>query len=1050
MPFLTRQPETSVLTKRAGRPRRPLVVVALLGALAALVFTSVALASTPVAVGFKDHAYGGGASRATGDKPQSKLWFAGGKWYGGLFTPTTANRYRIYRLDGTNWVSTGVDVDLRDGSHADYLFDAAVNKLYVVSAGQPVNGCTPATSATTADDLLMYRYTFSGGTHTLDPGFPVVLDTCGSYTATIAKDSLGILWVAYPQGVNVMINHSTINNATWGTPYRLPVQTVDIEPSFTGSDPDISAITAFGGTNIGVAWTNHDTSPAVTRFAVHADGGADDATAWGTTAETALAANADDHLNMKTDPDGNVWIVTKTGLDNDPVVTKPLIQLLRRSSGGAWTTHLVSTVADLNTRPQLLISDTNPRVAYVLMTSPNGGGAIYYKSAPIDGPAGENLTFATGTATIAMPGVPFIKSAVEVQVDDVTTTKQNVTSTMGVVGEASDRVKKVLLHNQFAISAADGTDPAGTVAIAGGALSTPTATVSVDVPATDAGSGVSQVRLANTGGVNGSGVLNGAGATTFAYTTPVTWTMAAGDGAKTVFVQWRDGAGNWSTPISDTIDLDATGPTGNVEINGGDATTNIGSVSVDVTATDPNGVTNVRLSNTSTVDVNGVLTDGTTFPYSTPLAWVLTPENGTKTVYAQWQDGLGTWSGVDSDSIDLDSPDTTFTPVTPARMLDSRGAPFGPNPVGVTSFFHTVPQSFDIAGRGDIPADAVAISGNLAVVGQQRAGYVALGPSVASAPTTSTINFPLSDVRANGVIVPLANDGSLQAVYVAGGSGAAGKKTDLVLDVTGYFTETTADAEYFPVSPSRFLDTRVNNPAGAAILNPSVPFGFQVGGRTVGSAAIPADAVAVTGNLAVTGQTKAGYLSLTPTSQASPTTSTLNFPVGDTRSNNVTAPLGPDGKLYVVYKGSGKAHAIFDVTGYFLDDAAGLAFVPLTPTRTVDTRIDLGITNPLNATTSKSFAVRDEAGVTNDAEAFTGNLAVVGQTKAGYVALTPESIPAGVTPPNATINFPVGDIRANGFAGPINESSGEAWVTFRASPSSATVQIIVDVTGYFH
>ena len=297
MPFLTRQPETSVLTKRAGRPRRPLVV-ALLGALAALVFTSVALASTPVAVGFKDHAYGGGASRATGDKPQSKLWFAGGKWYAGLFTPTTANRYRIYRLDGTNWVSTGVDVDLRDGSHADYLFDSAANKLYVVSAGQPVNGCTPATSATTADDLLMYRYTFSGGTHTLDPGFPVVLDTCGSYTATIAKDSAGVLWVAYPQGPNVMINHSTISNATWGVPYRLPVQTVDIEPSFTSNDPDISAITAFGGTNIGVAWTNHDTSPAVTRFAVHADGGADDAAAWGTTAETALAANADDHLNV--------------------------------------------------------------------------------------------------------------------------------------------------------------------------------------------------------------------------------------------------------------------------------------------------------------------------------------------------------------------------------------------------------------------------------------------------------------------------------------------------------------------------------------------------------------------------------------------------------------------------------------------------------------------------------------------------------------------------------------------------------------------------------
>ena len=82
--------------------------------------------------------------------------------------------------------------------------------------------------------------------------------------------------------------------------------------------------------------------------------------------------------------------------------------------------------------------------------------------------------------------------------------------------------------------------------------------------------------------------------------------------------------------------------------------------------------------------------------------------------------------------------------------------------------------------------------------------------------------------------------------------------------MTGYFVVGTAGNEYFPVTPARYLDTRVNNPAGAHILNPSVPYAFQVGGRTVGSTTIPADAVAITGNLTVTGQTKGGFLSLTP------------------------------------------------------------------------------------------------------------------------------------------------------------------------------------------
>ncbi len=82
--------------------------------------------------------------------------------------------------------------------------------------------------------------------------------------------------------------------------------------------------------------------------------------------------------------------------------------------------------------------------------------------------------------------------------------------------------------------------------------------------------------------------------------------------------------------------------------------------------------------------------------------------------------------------------------------------------------------------------------------------------------------------------------------------------------------------------------------------------------------------MAITGNLTVTGQTKAGYLSLTPTSVPNPATSTLNFPLGDTRANNVTVKLGAGGILYVVYQGgSGKVHAILDVTGYFREQRGG-------------------------------------------------------------------------------------------------------------------------------
>ena len=144
---------------------------------------------------------------------------------------------------------------------------------------------------------------------------------------------------------------------------------------------------------------------------------------------------------------------------------------------------------------------------------------------------------------------------------------------------------------------------------------------------------------------------------------------------------------------------------------------------------------------------------------------------------------------------------------------------------------------------------------------------------------------------------PARSYGRLEVVFV-GGTGT----TQLVLDVTGYFIAGDDGARYHAVQPARVLDTRAAGgvTAGAPLRN-GVPQAIVVGGRTDRRrVTIPADAVAVTGNLTVTGQTRQGYLSLTPTPQASPSTSTLNFPVGDTRANNVTVPLGAGGRVWVV------------------------------------------------------------------------------------------------------------------------------------------------------
>jgi hypothetical protein len=134
-------------------------------------------------------------------------------------------------------------------------------------------------------------------------------------------------------------------------------------------------------------------------------------------------------------------------------------------------------------------------------------------------------------------------------------------------------------------------------------------------------------------------------------------------------------------------------------------------------------------------------------------------------------------------------------------------------------------------------------------------------------------------------------------------------------------------ATYKTVTPNRLVDSRSGNGLSSG-LTAGQARTFIVTNRALGDATknIPADAVAVTGNLTVTGQTAKGYFVLAPNALTS--TSTLNFPLGDTRANGVTVPLGTNGTngtlsiTYVAPAGN-TAQVIFDVTGYFVPTPPG-------------------------------------------------------------------------------------------------------------------------------
>jgi hypothetical protein len=76
------------------------------------------------------------------------------------------------------------------------------------------------------------------------------------------------------------------------------------------------------------------------------------------------------------------------------------------------------------------------------------------------------------------------------------------------------------------------------------------------------------------------------------------------------------------------------------------------------------------------------------------------------------------------------------------------------------------------------------VTGNLTVTGQTSNGYLYIGPVAMNNPTSSTLNFPAGDDRANAVTVALSATGTLSITFVAPSSGPT---AHAIFDVTGYY-----------------------------------------------------------------------------------------------------------------------------------------------------------------------------------------------------------------------------------------------------------------------
>ncbi|MDQ0769288.1 PKD repeat protein [Pseudarthrobacter defluvii] len=419
-------------------------VVAAVVVAGSILVWSPAASADPV-YGTQSISYSGLANPPTADKPQSKLWWNDGSWWADMWT--TGSGWHIYRLDrGTHvWVDTGVLNDARGSTLADTLWDGT--HLYIASHVVSVSSDTNPAASKAGHPAYLYRYSYVGGKYTLDPGFPSVITDNSSESLTIAEDSTGAIWATWTQVAGnatsgytntVYVNNSTPGGTDWAEPFVIPVT----HP--TAAPDDISAVLAYGKNKIGVMWSDQVTGTVW--WATRTDGTSPTASSsWKQQYASRGSGQADDHLNLKSvqaDDSGRVFAAVKTSLNDtstDPTLPQ-LLLLVFKPGTGAFTKSTISTTGDCVTRPQILL-DTQNNLVHVFQTAPptsvtgcaysGVAGSIYEKTAAMDNP-----TFGPGR------GTPIMQSASSSNINDLTTTKQDVNGTTGIVVMATDNVAK--------------------------------------------------------------------------------------------------------------------------------------------------------------------------------------------------------------------------------------------------------------------------------------------------------------------------------------------------------------------------------------------------------------------------------------------------------------------------------------------------------------------------------------------------------------------------------------------------------------------------------
>ncbi len=373
-----------------------------------------------------------------------------------------------------------------------------------------------------------------------------------------------------------------------------------------------------------------------------------------------------------------------------------------------------------------------------------------------------------------------------------------------------------------------------------------------------------------------------------------------------------------------------------------------------------------------------------------------------------------------------------FHPVAPTRVLDSRTSTGGWN--GPLS--STATRALTVAGAtapGALPPTADAVVLNVTVTAGTAPSFLTVFPTGTPVPNASNLNFGAGQTIANLVTVRVGTGGQISFANAAG-------SVHVIADVVGWYDDGSGPGDLFTgITPNRLLDTRTGNggfngklAAGVAGIK-----SLQVEGPVV-----PATATAVVMNVTATGGTANSFLQVFPSNTTRPTSSTVNFGIGQTIPNLVAVPIGDDGKVSF-FNAAGAVDVVADVVGYFDPTPGGSRFHALNPTRILDDRVGIGLSGRFWPDWARKLQVTGFAGVPAVATGIVMNTTATNGTAGSFLTQFPDD--PFVTRPNASnVNFGAGQTIPNLVMGKVG-GTGAIYIYNQLG----YVDVVGDVVGYF-